>query len=218
MNLIKIWNLTKLISLNEEPYLEKWARLFRYEQSLIIIKKQLKRNNQVRILDVGCGQDTLFFKYLEFNFPNDIKKIKYVGLDPLIPASFEKKSKHTIIKQTYEEYFSDTKDRYDIITLFAVLEHVDDPSDLLVVLSQLLSKGGYLVGTTPSNPAKPILEFLSFQMGMIARREIEEHKNYFNSKSINIIFNQVKSVCHSYYFYHQYFEFGLNNLFVIANI
>lgn len=215
MNVIKLWKLTQIISLQNEPYLEKWARLFRYETALPVIKKQLRCQSRIKLLDVGCGQDTLFYEYIKYKFPDEIHKIEYVGLDPLISRN---KTSQKIIKKTYEEHFKSTNEKYDLITLFAVLEHVDDPTDLLLVLSKLLNKKGYVVGTTPGYPAKPVLEFLSYQLNIIAKREIEEHKNYFNKDSIEKIFNTIEKKVGNFYFYHQYFEFGLNNLFVIANI
>lgn len=217
MNIFKIWKLTKIISLHNEPYLEKWARLFRYNQSLVVIKNQLKCRRTIKILDVGCGQDTLYYKYLVHCFPKHIHKIQYFGIDPLISNKVLRTSQHTLIKQQYEDYFKKTKDTFDLITIFAVLEHVDDPYDLINVLTKLLTRGGFLVGTTPAKPAKPVLEFLSYSLGIISRREIDEHKNYFDRTFMDKIFSSVASKNKMLNFYHKYFELGLNNLFVIKH-
>lgn len=215
MNFINIYKLTKIISLDDEPYLEKWARLFRYEQSVPIIRKQLKKHDKITLLDVGCGQDVLFYNYLQYKFPDQVNKIKYVGLDPLIDKKTILNQDIQTIKMNYEKHFSNTKNRYHCIVLFAVLEHVDDPTNLLLVLSQLLRNDGYLIGTTPAIPAKPVLEFLSYQMGIISKREIDEHKNYFNKRIILNIFEKISKKVKKLSCYHRYFEFGLNNLFVI---
>lgn len=64
MLLFDTYKLTKLISLDDEPYLEKWARLFRYNTSLPVIKMLLKKKKQIALLDVGCGQDVLYSSVL----------------------------------------------------------------------------------------------------------------------------------------------------------
>ena len=215
MNLLKIYKLTKIISLVDEPWLEKWARLLRYNQSLKFIELKLKYNKKVSLLDVGCGQDTLFYKYLTHQFPNDIKKINYVGLDPLIDKNKIKYKDLKIISDNYEDYLNSAKSEYDIITIFAVLEHVDDPYDLMKVLTKLLGKNGVLVGTTPSYFAKPVLEFLSYVLGIISKREIDEHKNYFDRKFIKNIFKEVSKLSFKGSYCHDYFELGLNNVFIV---
>lgn len=216
MLLLDTYKLTKIISLDDEPYLEKWARLFRYNTSLAVIRMLLRKKKQISLLDVGCGQDVLFHKYLEYHFPNDIDRFVYVGLDPLIDETRVSEDLKVVTTQ-YEKYLQKTKDRYDLITIFAVLEHVDDPTDLMVVLSQLLGQGGYLIGTTPTKPAKPVLEFLSYKLGYIAKREIDEHKNYFDRASIQQIFAKVTDTS-KFYTYHKYFEVVLNNFFLIKKV
>ncbi len=216
MKLLDVTKLVSLISLKNEPMLEKWARLFRYEQSLVAVRVLLKRKKKIKLLDLGCGQDTLFYKYLEYHFPKDIHRIEYVGIDPLIEEKVLRKSKNKIIRTKYESYFKETSDTYDFISLFAVLEHVDDPKNLLAVLSQLLTKNGFIVGTTPSMLAKPVLELLSYQLGLISKREIDEHKNYFDNKKIQRIYHSAYKNKNNFYLYHTYFELGLNNLFVIG--
>lgn len=216
MLLFDTYKLTKLISLDDEPYLEKWARLFRYNTSLPVIKMLLKKKKQIALLDVGCGQDVLYHKFLEYHFPDNIHRFTYVGLDPLIDKKKVKNS-ITVVTTQYEKYLQATKDQYDLITIFAVLEHVDDPTDLMVVLSQLLAVGGYLIGTTPTKPAKPVLEFLSYKLGYIAEREIDEHKNYFDRNSIQKIFRAVTKN-DSFYTFHKYFETVLNNFFLVKKV
>ena len=43
--------------------------------------------------------------------------------------------------------------------------------------------------TTPSKKAKPLLEFLSFRLGVINKEDILEHKNYFDPNEIKIHVN-----------------------------
>ena len=48
----------------------------------------------------------------------------------------------------------------------------------------MLKPGGLLVLTVPSWRAKPVLEFLSFRLGIVSRAEIEDHKRYFDRRDL----------------------------------
>lgn len=215
LNITEIYRLTNKISLVDEPWLEKWARLIRYMQSEKLIRGLLNTRKSINLLDVGCGQDTLFYNYLCQVFPNDVARINYIGLDPLIDKKNIKNKKIKIITSKYETQLKKMTSSFDIITAFAVLEHVDSPKDLLKQLVELLKKDGYLFGTTPSKLAKPVLEFLSYVLGIISKREIDEHKNYFDKQFIERVSptknksgNKIRSC-------HWYFEFWLNNAFLL---
>jgi len=199
------------LALSNEPFLEKWARFFRYKQSDQYLKPYLKNKGKVKLLDVGCGQDILFLKYLQKTFPFLSKKINYYGLDPLVKnKKILKQAK--IINYKYEN-LKFKKPYFDIITMFAVLEHVDDPAQMIADMLVLLKKNGVLLLTTPSRLSKPVLEFLSFQLNLISPREIAEHQNYFAKKSLLSLCDV--SLKNGHGVKHSYFEFGLNNLLLI---
>lgn len=215
LNIIEIYQLTNKISLVEEPWLEKWARLIRYKQSDRLIRGLLNTRKKINLLDVGCGQDTLFYNYLQQVFPNDIARINYVGLDPLIDKKNIKNKKLKIITSKYETQLKNITSSFDVITAFAVLEHVDSPNDFLRQLIELLKKDGYLFGTTPSKLAKPVLEFLSYVLGIISKREIDEHKNYFDKQLIKSVSPTKNKNGNKMRSYHWYFELWLNNAFLL---
>ena len=57
-----------------------------------------------------------------------------------------------------------------------------------------------------------MLEFLSFNLGLISSREIEEHKTYFDKEDLIALVGPMTVPIEMH---HTYFEFGYNNLFVI---
>jgi ubiquinone/menaquinone biosynthesis C-methylase UbiE len=72
----------------------------------------------------------------------------------------------------------------DIVTLMAVLEHLEYPQEVLNDIFRILKRGGRFILTTPTPKAKSILEFLAFRIGVINREQIRDHKNYFSPKDI----------------------------------
>jgi len=103
------------------------------------------------------------------------------------------------------------KDEFaDCVTLLAVLEHLDRPARVLAECHRILKVGGVLILTTPSPLSKPILEFLSFKLGIVSPSEIADHKHYYSKAELVKIleetgFRDVKT---------RSFELGLNNLAV----
>lgn len=203
--------LSTLISLPHEPWLEKWARLRRFQTSLASIKKQLSLHSTITVIDFGCGQDILYYKYLRYYFPNDIRRIKYIGIDPLLQKSAS--AKVTLLQSTFET--TKLSQKADVIVMFAVIEHVQNPVELLGNAYSSLKKGGIIIATTPSPVAKPVLEFFSYVLGIISIREIDEHKRYPTKKSLFQMCESLKQKNRSIRITHRYFEAGLNNFLMI---
>lgn len=202
------------ISLPHEPWLEKWARLWRFAKIVPYMGHLFSRTKgDVTLIDFGCGQDTLLYTYLLAEFPDSARRLRYIGVDPLVAAE-KKHNNAQILRKKFETVSLPQK--ADLITMFAVLEHVDDPVLLLKKALTSLRTGGHMIITTPSPRAKLILEFLAYGIGYISKREIDEHKRYPTRSSL---FGYVKALQHEGFFitaYHEYFECGLNNLFIIT--
>lgn len=187
----------------KEPFLEPILRTFRFN----IIKKFLLRNSNKNwsILDFGCGPEAKFYQYIN---DHHIPFQHYTGYDPL--------NRTNTINEKYQltsnqKIFLNKK--YDLITMFAVLEHLNFPNPNLSFLSKIIKHNSLLIITTPTLFAKPILEFLSFRLGIISKREIEEHQHYYTFKEIEKLFDPFgfKIICQ------KYFEFGMNSLTILKN-
>lgn len=182
---------------NNEPFLEPIFRELRFG----IARRELNRisNSNLTIFDYGCGPEVKFYTYI---LDNNIKFKKYYGFDPLLKKDIL--DKKLLITSDWKKI---EKQKFDLVTMFAVLEHLPFPYFDYEQITNKLKKNGCLLLTTPTKLAKPVLEFLSYKIGIVSRREIKEHQHYFDLEEIEKLFI-------SYGLYVEVkktFEIGMNN-------
>ena len=176
--------------------------ILRYLRYRIVLSK-IPSNSIV--CDIGCGKNAYFFKKISglinygFGFDKDIE--------------FYKDSKIELRKINFEtEKLPLSQEIVDIVTMMAVLEHLDNCQNVLQEIYRILKPGGRLILTTPSPAAKFILEFLAFKLKLISRRDIKEHKKYLSPQEIKNLLS--KSGFQPEKIKTSYFEGGLNILAV----
>lgn len=116
------------------------------------LKKYYKNNDEITILDVGPGHG--FFSYIiKTDVPNYFKlDIVDISESSLIVTKQIIGDKNEKIFFFNEDIFNfDSPYKYDLIILGEVLEHLDNPIEILQKLSNLLSEKGVLWLTTPTN-------------------------------------------------------------------
>ncbi len=98
-----------------------------------------------RVLDVGCGSGEFL------NFARAAGCETY-GLDLNAAAAEKARAKgHVVFEQLLHKLDENsTGGRFDLITLFQVLEHVPDPVGVLKEARRLLNTGGYISIAVPS--------------------------------------------------------------------
>jgi len=99
-----------------------------YRRRLQLLDKHGVRRS-ARILDYGCGTG-VFVQFLRENGFTSV-----YGYDPFVPAYADRKV---------------LNEQYDAVVSFDVIEHVDDPRQLLAELRNLLHPLGHLVIGTPN--------------------------------------------------------------------
>jgi 2-polyprenyl-3-methyl-5-hydroxy-6-metoxy-1,4-benzoquinol methylase len=135
------------------------------------------------LLDVGCGEgfSMSWFQRLGWS----VKGLDYsrAGMTNMNPHLLDRLETGDIQKLIQEKIADNEK--YDLLWLTNVLEHVIDPIALLSQLEKLVAPGGALVVTVP-NDASAWQEFL-FEGSMIERRfwvAIPDHLSYFDASSL----------------------------------
>ena len=103
---------------------------------------------------------------------------------------------------------------YEIITALAVFEHIP-PFELLKILDKLALYSvpeAQIFGTVPTPKARPVLELLSFQLGLIDPSQIKDHWVYYDDLWLGEILALSPWKIASY----KKFQFGLNSQFVLV--
>jgi|SRR3989338_2785153 len=103
---------------------------------------------------------------------------------------------------------------FNTIVGLAVLEHisVEEDYEIFRKFKLILNNKGRIFITTPTKTAKPVLEFLAF-IGAIGKKNIEEHKHYWDKKEIIDLATETGFVLKEY----KKFQFGFNQLAVFEH-
>ena len=179
-----------------EPVLSHWR--------MLKVKRYLKKYSNPTILDIGCGERCFLL--------NRIKNIidKGYGIDRRITSKSYQNI--TLFNVDIEYGIPMHNDELDVITMLAVLEHLNNPLIVLSEIERVLKPGGMLIMTVPSVWSKPVLEFLSFKIGIIDPELLIEHKTYYNKNSLSKLLLNVEGL---YIERHRYFQFFMNNLVIV---
>jgi len=175
-----------------EPFL-RWLRIRK-------VKKYIPHG--ARLLDLGCGFDGKFLKsmrnYISVRVGVD-KKVECTSFDNLL-----------FIKSSFDDLASIEQRDFDCLTLLAVIEHLDNPEELITHISFFIKPEGILIVTTPTPHARPVLNFLSFKLGIVSREEIGDHKRYFGKRDFTVLLER----CGFEVIKCEYFQLGFNSLYV----
>jgi 2-polyprenyl-3-methyl-5-hydroxy-6-metoxy-1,4-benzoquinol methylase len=189
-------------SLMKEPFLEPILRRMRIGKVLPFIK----RYPDCVLLDIGCGVHYTLLKtlepYISHGFGIDLKVADVMG------------PKIAVIRARLDEELPFGDRIFDVVTMLAVLEHLDKPFEILREIERVLKPGGKLLVTVPSRIAQPMLELLSYKLKIIDETEIKDHKRYYNYSDLKALFSKTGlRIDH-----HGYFQMGMNNMLVATKI
>ena len=142
---------------------------------------------------IPCRNEELFIKNcLESIINNDYPKDK---LEVLIVDGMSDDGTRKIVNQ------------HSIKNVFIRL--LDNPKKIIKEAIRIVKKGGKIIITVPSYLSEFPLKILA-KINLISKKEVKEHKNYFNKENLfKLLPNKKLNI------YHCYFESGLNNLLVI---
>ncbi len=149
----------------------------RYQGTVSIIKTFAYGK---KALEVGAGFGLLSSMLIHEGFEVDV-------LEPGVNPEYLKGLNARIYKSTLENYSKEARTTYDVIILYDVLEHVDNPQETIKQLENLLDKRGVVLIQTPN--------YLSL-MARIVRNwswwMMEDHRYFFSRKSLDLLFKKNK--------------------------
>ena len=162
------------------------------------------------VLDFGCGQHLRALRALES------KASTRLGLD----SCFKSLNAPQVIDGckvfgsfgALHEEISKLGRKIDAVLSLACFEHLDmeEFRAALSQLAQLTKPQARLIGTVPTPPAKPVLEFLSYKLHLIDPSQIEDHKIYYDKNLLVQSLEGTEWLLADY----RTFQFGLNSFFV----
>jgi predicted TPR repeat methyltransferase len=124
----------------EALYTRHWWWRAREDYVLRWVRK-IAHGRRLRMLDIGCGNGVIWKRLLEHG---DVEGIEPDG--QLIPADSPWRPKIEIAAFPGRPRI----ERYDLILMLDVLEHIEDDRAALKVAVELLAPGGHLVLTVPA--------------------------------------------------------------------
>jgi len=151
----KVYQLVKNYTINQ-----KWNLIKRYTN-----------NNSISVLDIGCGTGD-FLKY-GINKLN----IKGVGVEPNNEAATISSSKHINVYNNINEL---NDEKYDVITLWHVLEHVTDLKEYFNFFNNHLNANGTLIIAVPNFKSFDAIHYKEHW----AAWDVPRHLWHFSKQSI----------------------------------
>jgi SAM-dependent methyltransferase len=76
------------------------------------------------------------------------------------------------------------RESLDMILLNNILEHLDEPQQVLGICRHLLRPEGRLLINVPNWAGKWALEFSAFRLGLSTPEEIDDHRRYYDPKEL----------------------------------
>lgn len=170
------------------------------------VKKYLKKLRNSRVLDLGCG-NSFVLSIID-------KSNRYLGVDFCLEDNLYVNKKNDLVQLAnldLNTQFKKIKGTYDVVLSLAVFEHLEMSDYIIKNVIQKIKKGGLLLVTTPSPPAKKVHNIGS-RLLLFGRLANKEHKKLFNKEQLSMFFGDLKLIGY------KRFEFGLNQLFVFKKV
>ena len=159
------------------------------------------------VLDFGCGAHLITLRTA------GLAARRRCGLDCIFSdtAPYLTDDGINIISQISQ--LNSIPDKVDVVTFLACFEHLE-AHELHAILKELHTTTAddcVIVGTTPTPPSKPVLEFLSYKLGLIDKTQILEHKIYYNKDLLKTAIEKAGWNL----VYYNLFQLGMNSIFVL---
>ncbi len=134
-----------------------------------------------KILDLGCRDCALVEKYIHL-----IDKENFFGVDiDEIALEVARGNGFNVTHDEINAFLSNHTNKYNVVIISEVLEHLADPLHTIKLLSKVLTENGYVLITVPN--AFRLKNRLKFIMGK-AFEEDYTHLRWYNEEILNHYF------------------------------
>ncbi len=143
------------------------------------ILRHMPRRSDLNVLDLGCGYQATLLRALLPHLTSGL------GIDVRISPEIKQAPKLSFIESTIEAALPELEeDRFDLILLISVLEHLWEPLPILEHCRRVLQPGGMLFVNVPTWRGKFFLEFSAFRLGTSPALEMDDHKMYYDRRDL----------------------------------
>ena len=106
----------------------------------------IELTQNMKVLDLGCASGVMA------NVMHKSYDVDVTGVDSAFSRIIIGREKYPgikLINQDIHQFVKTTPHRFDLITLFDILEHLEDPKTLIGHTKRLLNKDGVIISKTP---------------------------------------------------------------------
>jgi SAM-dependent methyltransferase len=143
------------------------------------IRRCLRNRRNLKVLELGCG-----YRATQLCAMDDIVQ-RGVGVDFQIAPELRDKNRFSFIESKIEDALPRlTGEKFDLVMLISVLEHLSEPLSVLRAVRELLAEEGYLLINVPTWLGKRFLEFSAFRLHLSPMIEMDDHKMYYAKRDL----------------------------------
>ena len=156
------------------------ARIRNVKDRIKLIKKYIEPNN---LCDIGTGEGVFLLELKKQGYKN------IIGIEPNKKAVFFAKSRGLKVFEASLDKIPDIiirDNNIHTITLFHVIEHLENPRKALEMIYNNLSIGDYLIIETPNDKAYSFLK-AKYEHPLI----YQEHLFYFDTKNLILLLESI---------------------------
>ncbi len=160
-------------------HIYRYARKYMMRKKLEIIQQSVNKKQDFSLLDFGCGTGD-FLKYIQSH------EIMAEGIEPDAQARAVAKSVNQLNIFSIEDAAALLPGKYDVITLWHVLEHVHDLHAQIALFNVWLKPGGVLMIAVPNIESLDAKKYGKYWDAL----DVPRHLYHFSPNTIKKIVTQ----------------------------
>ena len=150
-----------------------------------------------KILDIGCGYGSFLVKAKTMGF-----NVSGMDFDNLKVHIAQKKGLENISVSNFKEFYKKNHDKkYDIITCFHILEHLENPKEFVQMINNLLLPGGLFFIELPNKnrKLKESSGIMDYPPHHLTRWSANSLKILLSNENFKVVFNNTPSPIIAFY-------------------